>query len=178
MNKLLITLAAASALSPSVLAEQRSGFYLSGGLGISSNKYEEDWDSDSHSFSNAGLATSFKIGGYLSPNMALYYQREASFWQWSEADANIYGGLTGIGATYYFQPSRGPYVAAGIGLGDIVFEDTGDVGLGMSVGAGYEFSDHIQLGVVYTYTSVEESYYLSDREVSTTAFSGKIEFKL
>lgn len=179
-----ILIALAILMTSGLAQADRSKFLLAGGLGFGINSLssenngsETDYDSD------AGLVTSFKIGGVVDQQHAIYYHRQAS---WFSFDNNAttgnraISGIMGVGYTYYVEPTVGsPYVEASIGLGDFVDVDGEDVytGTALLVGAGYELSEHIQVGGTITVNSTESSDN-PDVTVNHRSIAAKVEFKL
>ncbi|MEX0623675.1 MAG: hypothetical protein WD251_07195, partial [Saccharospirillum sp.] len=125
-----------------------------------------------------GILTSFKIGGHINPNFALYYQREASFFS-DDSGTTAVAGLTGIGGTYYFEQAGGLYLEGGLGLGDFTTEDTELVGIGGAsmIGIGGEITDHLEGGAVFMATSTEETS-LDGLEYDTLTIGVKLTLKL
>lgn len=188
MKLIILFSGAAIALSISSLAaaEPRSGFYLSGGLGAHSMFYNQSFDGSDVSSDYLGVLTSIKIGWHLSPQWALYYQREAAFFNVGAEDPvfqdSLYvTGMAGLGTTYFFRPDvNSMYLEVGAGFGDIA--DTsgsydGVNGLGLMFGFGYEFSEHFQAGFVSILTRIEDDT-ISGLEYQTATAALKLELKL
>lgn len=170
----------AAMVSLGVSAEQRSGFYLSGGIGGHRNNILISDPSVTYYDQNFnGLQTSFKIGGYLNPNFSLYYHREALFFK-DNTDARIISGLSGIGGTYYFDREGGLYIETGLGISDLS-DNTNNVswdnGGAFLLGFGSELTPHIQFGGNLMY-GVTTSPYDATRETEVTSLGFKVEFKL
>lgn len=149
--------------------ESRSGFLLGVGAGLHTT--DIDYFFDGHpdgSDSESGFATSFKIGGGITDQFALYYVRNASWYSapfyngFTVSDTTYTVGIGGLGATYYFS-STAPsgYVMAAIGAGDraAVFESGvgTDTGSAFMLGGGYEFSPHLQLEATLLSTDLDSS---------------------
>lgn len=116
------------------------------------------------SFSDAGIATSFKIGGGITEKFSLYYVNNVSFYSDSVYgisgsslvlldDSTLAGaGVSGIGATYYFSDApRSPYILGALGLSAIrYFEYSGldEVGTGFMIGGGYAWN-HVHVELTY-----------------------------
>lgn len=181
MNKVVVgfsTLVVALG-SSFVKADDRKGFFLAGGLGLATNTFEASYAGNSASESGyRGLLTSFKIGGHINPNFALYYQREASFFS-DEGNTGVVTGLMGIGGTYYFEKTGGLYIEGGLGLGDFTSEDEGLEGIGGAsmFGIGGEINDHLEGGVIMMATSTEETS-LDGLEYDAFTIGLKLTFKL
>jgi len=160
-------------------AEDRSGFFLAGGLGLGTNAMEASFNGATESESgNGGVITSFKIGGHINPNFALYYQNEVSFFD-DSGDNGYTAGMSGIGGTYYLDQSGGFYLEGGLGLGVFV-SDTGLIegtGVGVLFGAGTEINDNLEAGLIFMSTSTEDSYW-EGLEYGTKTFGAKLTLKL
>ncbi|MFG1495059.1 outer membrane beta-barrel protein [Saccharospirillum sp. HFRX-1] len=145
-------------VSAYTLAENRSGFYLSGGLGLHQTTVTQAQNGSEVDDSFSGLNTSFKLGGYLNPNLALYYQRELALFSDDESYLTL-SGLMGLGGTYYLSDQGGLYIEAGVGLGNVSNAAVGGFeGLGRAfmVGAGFETSSHTQVGGLIQYVTAED----------------------
>ena len=139
----------------------REGFILGLGVGMHSSNIEFNYDGSTIlDYDRSGLATSFKIGGGISNQFAIYYARYAAWYSapFSDGittkDITYTTGISGLGVTYYLTPEQQTgYIFGAYGIGDLAapFEDgiAPDDGSAMMAGAGYEFSDHIQIeGVI------------------------------
>ncbi len=181
MNKVVVGFSALVVTlgSPFVNADDREGFFLAGGIGLNTNTFKASYAGNSASESGyRGILTSFKIGGHINPNFALYYQREASFFDDEEGTGAV-AGLSGIGGTYYFDKSGGLYIEGGLGLGDFTVDDANLEGIGGAsmVGLGAEINDHLEGGVVLMATSTEETE-LDGLEYDTLTIGLKLTLKL
>lgn len=150
----------------SAFDNNRQGFIL--GLGIGLHTIDLDYKSSGttvQSNSESGIATSFKIGGGITNQFALYYVRNASWYNAPYAfgsNATYTVGISGLGATYYFSPTApSGYVLGAIGIGDIdapfesnVEADTGDA---FMIGGGYEVSKGVHLEATYLVTDLDSS---------------------
>lgn len=162
-------------------AEDRSGFFLAGGIGLGTNTMEatDTYNGYSESVSgNGGMITSLKVGGHINPNFALYYQNEVSYFN----DSYNYGytaGMTGIGGTYYFDQSGGFFLEGGLGLGVFVRDDgwIQGSGGGALVGFGTEVNDNLEVGLVFMSTSTNDPYW-EGVEFGTKTFGAKLTLKL
>lgn len=136
--------------------EKRHGIIL--GLGAGLHNIDIDFETGSSviaSDSRSGIATSFKIGGGITNQFALYYVRNASWYRapssggGSTSDIVYTVGISGVGATFFLRPSApSVYLLAAAGVGDIsapleddIDTDTGDA---FMIGGGYEVHDHLQ----------------------------------
>lgn len=176
-----ISLITAGLLSTGIAqAETRSGFYLSGGLGITSVDLEAVEAGQTLAESRfSGFGTAFKIGGYINPNFALYYHREAAWFKDDDGDRWI-GGLSGIGGSYYFEQEGGAYLEAALGFSDlsmVEYDEAFNTGGAVLLGAGGEVNDHLQIGAFLMGSNTEDPYY---PEVSIEQFTigVKLELKL
>lgn len=149
--------------------ENRGGFLLGVGAGLHSTDIDYFFNGNPDgSESESGFATSFKLGGGITDQFALYYVRNASWYSapayngFTVSDTTYTVGISGLGATFYFSPTApSGYVMAAAGVGDntAVFEsgvDT-DTGSAFMLGGGYEFSPHLQLEVTLLRTDLDVS---------------------
>ena len=135
--------------------ENRKGFIL--GLGAGLHTTDIDFINSGVSVSSdseAGLATSFKIGWGFTTQFSLYYVRNASWYSapffdgFTISDTIFTLGISGAGISYYFKPTAPSfYVLGALGVGDLsapfesnVETDTGDAYM---LGGGYEMSKHV-----------------------------------
>lgn len=164
---------------------ERDGLYLSAGLGLHTGNYEETHDGDSL-FDDAcgGLLSSFKIGAYLTPQLALYYQRDAA-WLYervstssSDSRALVNLGITGAGLSYYLSPAQGStYLEVAAGLGDRTFisgEQKDSYGAALLLGGGIEAGRHLQFGLMLMHVSASKGNF----ESGASILAGKVELKL
>lgn len=160
--------------------DNRQGFILGLGAGIHSIGVDFFYDGAKvESLSESGLATSFKLGGGITDQFALYYVRNAS---WYSApffdglrikDATYTIGLAGVGASYFLTPSApSGYFMAALGVGDIsapfenVKSETGDA---FMFGGGYEFKSHLMMEVTLLTTNIKS--YNDDRlKIKSSSF--------
>jgi len=163
-------------------AESRSGFYLSGGVGVHSLTLTASFLGVDAEESKGGIQTSIKIGGHLTRQWALYYQREASWYRDELVNDDLFvAGMSGIGATYFFKPEvKSGYVEFGVGLGDWTnqtLSSGADVGTAIVLGIGYEFTANLQAGAVITSSNTDFAA-LPGVEFNTTSIAVKLEAKL
>jgi len=164
--------------------DDRKGFMIGVGLGFQKTSIDTS-NSNASSNSEAGLATSFRIGGGITEQFSLYYIRSASWFNapYTEGSntSDIYyvSGLSGLGASYYFQSSTpSAYLTGALGIGDFAapFEedidsDT-DTGSAFMIGGGYEIDQHIQLEVTFLRTSIDsKTFNASDFKTSSLQFT-------
>jgi len=173
------------ASSLSTIADDRSGVYLSGGLGLQRTSLTLSQNGNEADDSFGGISTSFKLGGYVNQNLALYYQMEQSVF----ADDSLYDSdssylvlsrLMGLGGTYYLSDQGGAYVEAGLGLGNIshaAVDAFKGLGQAFMVGVGYETSPHTQVGGLIQYVKAEDKDD-SSFEAGAFSFGIKAELKL
>lgn len=143
--------------------DQRSGFILGVGAGfhllhdnITTNGYNLT------SKSEAGLATSFKIGAGITDRILIYYVRNASWFSapYGNTGKNaIYTiGLSGIGTTIFMAPTApSGYFLAAVGSGDISapFENaTPNTGSALMLGGGYEYRKNLMFEGTVLATSI------------------------
>lgn len=148
--------------------DNRQGFILGLGAGLHSIGIDVLYDgSKIESQSESGIATSFKLGGGITDQFALYYVRNASWYSapfsdgFRTKDATYTIGLSGIGASYFLAPSApSGYFMAALGIGDIsapfenVRSDTGDA---FMFGGGYEFKSHLMMEVTLLTTNIKSA---------------------
>jgi hypothetical protein len=143
--------------------DQRAGFILGMGAGfhtlhdhITTNGY------NLASRSEAGLATSFKIGGGITDRILIYYVRNAS---WFSAPYGNTGrnatytiGLSGVGTTIFMAPTApSGYFLAAVGAGEksTPFEDaTPNTGSALMLGGGYEYQKNLMFEGTLLATSI------------------------
>ncbi len=135
--------------------DNRQGFIL--GLGVGSHSLGIDWIYNGRNFGSqakSGLATSFKIGAGITDQFALYYVRNASWYNapyfdgYTTTDTTFTMGLSGLGASYFLAPTTpSAYFLAALGSGDLSLpfksNSTRETGGASMFGVGYEFSRHI-----------------------------------
>lgn len=160
--------------------DSREGFIL--GLGAGLHSITNDYTNNGVSTlteSKSGLITSFKIGGGITNQFALYYVRNASWFTKqittgsTTKEAHGVVGIGGIGATYYFEPTApSGYMLAAIGGSDYAFplesNVTTQTGGGILLGGGYEFSPHVMFEVTLMGTTVSDP---SNTQVKTKSSS-------
>jgi len=140
--------------------EQREGFIVSLGAGVSSIKTDIKLGNLGADETSFGLATSFKIGYGFTNQFLLYYTSDVSWYGYDNdpKDDTYTSGHGGIGASYYVQENSPYYVMGGIGIGSFTnfSESKGETGSAFIVGGGYEVSPHFQVEATYLSTSIEE----------------------
>jgi hypothetical protein len=135
----------------------REGFYLSFGLGHSLTRWLIDVVVADEELRSAdtelGLASKVQIGYTLPAGVTLHLSNRLA---WSTTsgigDRSVQlAGLTGVGATYFFNPNApSVYVSGDLGLSHWArLDDYFNLGFGLCGAAGYEFAEH---------WSVEQSY--------------------
>ena len=154
--------------------ENREGFIL--GLGAGLHSIKNDYSLNGNSYlteSKSGLATSFKMGAGITNQFALYFVRNASWFSTpvtsgtTTKDVHAVVGMSGIGATYYFEPAApSGYTLAAVGGSDYAFPFESNMntktGGAFMLGGGYEFDKHVMFEVTLLATSVadpDNSYY-------------------
>ena len=147
--------------------DNRQGFILGLGAGIHNVDIDFNFNgSTALSESESGLATSFKIGAGITNQFALYYVRNASWYNapYSDgvtiSDITYTVGINGIGGTYYLSHSApSGYFLGSIGIGDISapFESgvESDTGSALMFGGGYQVIEHIQLEATLLITEID-----------------------
>jgi len=162
--------------------DDRKGFLIGLGLGFQKTNIDAT-NANTPNDSETGLATSFKVGGGITEQFSLYYVRSASWFNapYSEGSntSDIYysSGLSGLGASYYFQKNTpSGYITGAFGIGDFAapLEDDidADTGSAFMVGGGYEIDKHIQLEITYLRTSIDsKTFNESDFKTSSLQLS-------
>lgn len=155
-------------LSAFAFDSSRKGFFVGVGGGLHNTSFDSDamLAGQENSGSDTGLATSFKIGGGVTDQFALYYVRYAVWFKSTTADQSesftATTGLAGIGASYFFSKSApSTYLIGAVGFGDFAapFEPSIDPGAGsaLAIGGGYEFSSHSMLEATLLSVETEDS---------------------
>lgn len=148
--------------------DNREGFIL--GLGAGLHTIKNDYSLNGNSYlteSKSGLATSFKMGGGITNQFALYFVRNSSWFSTpvtngtTTKDAHAVVGISGIGATYYFEPAApSGYMLAALGGSDYAFPFESSIttkkGGAFMLGGGYEFDKHVMFEVTLLATSVAD----------------------
>ncbi len=159
-----------SASSAMAFDDDRDGFFMGFGIGVHSlNNDYFFYDSKMQTDSKNGLATSFKIGYGFTEQVALYYIRNASWFNdsysegYSTSDTLYTIGMGGLGITYYFSSSApSAYLMLASGVGDISAplesNATSDTGCANLFGVGYEFSKHVTSELTLLKADIESSY--------------------
>ena len=140
--------------------EQREGFIVSLGAGVSSIKTEVEIGHMGADETSLGLATSFKIGYGFTNQFLLYYVSDVSWYGYhnDSKDDTYTSGHGGIGASYYIEENSPYYVMGAIGMGSFTnfTEAVGETGSAFIIGCGYEVSPHFQIEATYLSTDIEE----------------------
>jgi hypothetical protein len=145
---------AASLLTPASGHAQkpRKGFILDLGVGLAGVSQSSSFAGSTRETTGA-VGTSFKIGHAPTDQLLLYYTNDVAFFRETSpfgSDELNAVGMSGLGATYFFQPAAPAfYVNGGLGIAarrSISLEDGTEApaitGWGLSVGGGYEFARH------------------------------------
>jgi len=149
--------------------DKRKGFLL--GLGAGLQTIDENFKQNGSNIlsqSKNGLATSFKIGGGITDQFALYYVRNASwfsapFQNGSTTEDVVYTiGLSGVGASYFLSPSvPSGYFLGAFGLGDkfapLERNVKPDTGSAWMFGGGYEFKNHVMVEATWLSANINSS---------------------
>ena len=170
------------ALTISVLssAEEstRDGLYLSAGIGYHYTTLASIVEGETFATQNhRGLLTSVKIGPYLCPSFALYYQQELN---WIEAESYIYtSGLNGIGGTLFLKNNT--YFEVGLGFGSLTDMDMIEFekisGLAILTGIGIGAPGISQMGILCIVTVLDDDI-IPGVTYQTFSVAFKFEFKL
>jgi hypothetical protein len=157
-------------LANSALAfdDNREGFIL--GLGAGLHSIKNDYSLNGLSYlteSKSGLATSLKVGAGITNQFSLYFVRNSSWFSTpvtngaTTKDAHAVVGISGIGATYYFEPAApSGYMLAAVGGSDYAFPFESNIttkkGGAFMLGGGYEFDKHVMFEVTLLATRVAD----------------------
>jgi hypothetical protein len=146
----------ASSTSAHAFNGDRAGFILGGGGGLSISSYTQTLklpylsSATSDRETKTGFATDVKIGGGINNQFLLYYVNKTSWFSMVNALGNsvtIANSVGLLGASYYMQP-KAPcgYFSGLLGMASwsAPFEDgdSSQSGVGVAIGAGYEFAPH------------------------------------
>lgn len=164
---LVVGLVVLIAVPASAFDGKRKGFVLGGGLGAAPNA---SWDADPAFTSglpenHVGLGANFLIGyAWDEFNMIVAEGNGAAF-KTDYRDADAFQGFGGVAFYHYFGPCGAAFFGT-IGVGSYAFdwETEGggsgslDPGFGLLMGAGYEFTRHVQGGAYFGYGKTSEPY--------------------
>jgi hypothetical protein len=137
---------------------ERKGFILGGGVGggYLSNKFP------SFTLNKFAIGTNFVIGYAPTNSFEIYYLNTVSWW--FEDTITLVTGLTGIGATKYFNPKgSGLFITGGIGVGVhyAPFEEgNASYGLGLLGGIGFDIAKHWRLQGEAVFVSINDGFYI------------------
>lgn len=165
---------------------QRQGFILGAGIGTGLCSYTQEisgWglSETSDRETELGIMSDFKIGYAPNDLVQVYWVSKVSWFGMENAlgdDVTIATGVAGLGMTYFFQPAApSAFISGGIGYSSWTAPFESDVdawyGLGLSVGAGYEFSPHwcIEGSMCWGNPSTDDEYGL---DYETNALSLRV----
>lgn len=179
----LTVIAMATCFATAANAEERSGLYLSGGVGVQTSTISGEYNgSEYFSTTNNGYLSSFKIGAYLNPNVAVYAVHEGAWWfEETDNDDPYVAGLAGVGITYYVNEGNSTLFEAAVGLSHLHALEDSDIkhtdGIAGYVGVGREFMNHFQITGVVMAGEVEDRDD-SDYSYKNVAVGLKLEAKL
>ena len=159
MNVLKSTLLAAILFSTTqafAFDENRQGFILGLGGGFTTLKVGTyNFNGDTWSVPEYGLATSLKMGWGITDQVALYYvQNDSWFRDYSSGfepkETTFTVGISGIGATYFLEPTApSAYILAATGVGYIATPfESGNLpnkGHAFLFGGGYEYEKNLTI---------------------------------
>jgi len=141
--------------------EQKEGFLVGFGVGVSSINTEADFNYISVEERNTGLATSFKLGYGFSNQFLLYYSNDVTWYGYDNDpnDDTYISGMSGIGISYFLNENDPYYLMGAIGIGSFsnFSEGKGDTGSAFSLGVGYEIAYHTQIEATYLATNIKEN---------------------
>ncbi len=140
----------------------RKGFVLGGGLGICADASYSADGVFGFEDNAAGFGLNLVIGGAFNERNMLVYEGNVAGWKSDLVNDNISQGFNGAAWYHYFgQTGRTGFIT--VGLGAYVFQaedyDDNDMGFGMLLGGGYEFSRHWQVGGYLSFGQTSDAYF-------------------
>jgi opacity protein-like surface antigen len=161
----------------------RKGFVIGFGAGPAVTSFTQTLqvtgypDATSDRENKPALATEFRIGGGFNDRILLYYVNRVTWFSLDNVlgETVVIANSTGLlGASFYTQEtSPSPYFTALLGVAswDTPFETESEAltGLGVGVGAGYEFSPHWSFELSLSFGAPSKEYW--DGKISTSAVS-------
>jgi opacity protein-like surface antigen len=136
------TMVFAATASAATHPHERNGFMIGFGLGGGSGTIEDADDRE------GGGVGNFRIGYAVRQDLVIHFEGSAWTRTWDEGPAELTATLsTNTAALTYYPPGSGLFLRGGIGFGTARFEleqnnvtvSTDETGLGLLVGAGYEW---------------------------------------
>lgn len=135
--------------------DSRKGFVIGISAGPSLTSFTQtieflDQEETSDRENSFGAGTDFRIGYGPNENLLIYYKNGVTWFSMENAlgdNVIVANGVGGVGVSYFLTPEAPSFFLTG-GLGFsfwmLPFEEGTDtwIGLGLSVGAGYEFAPH------------------------------------
>ena len=128
----------------------RKGFLIGFGIGPGLTSYTYGFEQSGGKFvsdrvTKSSFVTDFKIGYAPDDLLQLYWMSKVSWF--GDSDVFLLHGVGGLGASYALKATApSPYISAGIGFSSwqAPLEENFEAltGLGLSAGAGFEFSKH------------------------------------
>ncbi|HFU77349.1 MAG TPA: hypothetical protein ENK68_02470 [Epsilonproteobacteria bacterium] len=147
----------------------REGFFVSLGAGVSQTSHRPYESSNSHT----GFGTSQKIGYGLTNQWIVHLTREDS---WFKYDSDQYVScVLGFGATYYLSENKGSlFFSASLGAGSFnnIDTDKNKFGPGVSLSVGYEMLEHLNAEITFMAADVE----IDDKQVDPATFKMGISY--
>ncbi|MFY0664551.1 MAG: outer membrane beta-barrel protein [Natronospirillum sp.] len=181
------TLVVALVMASGFAHAERNKFVLAAGLGYSVNTFDVSLDSgELETEADNGLVTSFKIGGMINQQHAVYVARQTATVGFEVEGGNSFSGgrnsLVGVGYTFYVNPTIGsPYVEVAAGFGSYNIEDglldLKSSGTAFLAGAGYEINKNFQVGATYSINETENDN-ADGESYSLTSIALKAELKI
>lgn len=143
--------------SASAFDNLRKGFVLGGGLGFTpSAKWSADvktyYGVEKYDEDGTGIGYNLIIGYAWDEKNMIVYEGNIAAYKSDFFKVNVYQGFNGASWYHYFGQSGKSLFAAG-GIGFYIFSGEGyrsnDLGPGLLVGLGYEFTPHAQVGLYF-----------------------------
>lgn len=137
---------------------ERKGFILGGGIGGTLGKYDQNGKESN----KIGLGTNLKIGYSFDGISDFFYFSKVSWYEeeieYSDKKWDSTYGIAGIG---YGRRIKNYYIDGGIGISRYTFDykdsKENENGIGMYMGAGYNFTKNINISVEYVYGKTDNT---------------------
>jgi hypothetical protein len=137
----------------------RRGFVLGGSFGFAP---ETGYSIKDHGLdeNGSGFGLALIIGGSINEQNLIVYEGNVTSWNSDLFHASVSQGFNGPAWYHYYGPTgRSAFSVLGLGMSVFGTEDeNNDVGFGVLLGAGYEFSKHWQAGIYFSTGSTSDGY--------------------
>jgi len=182
ISSLLLVVFGSTLLSAEVFDDNKEGFILGVGVGISRINSDVTRNSNNNfkikSEYDTGFATSLKIGYGFNNQFSAFLVRNASWFSYSndQKDDTYVSGILGLGVSYYTSKNSPLYLTAAYGQGDFMNQSEGEkeIGGALMFGMGYEVSPHLQIEGDWILSAIDKS----NTKLSTSAFQLNINYLL